>query len=180
MANDVLQLRREHRLQQVMPVLHDLLADDLTSERHLLVLTDARGEILWRVGSPEVMRRADRLEFSEGAAWSEAGIGTNAISEALLIGKPVHLFSAEHLVRIHHEWALQGIVHHGPGHWPAAGRARRLRTAGHHQRGHFADGAVRGPGRRGSFGNARRRDVLECLTCPECVLAGRPPARCGR
>lgn len=65
---DVLELRREHRLQQVMPAQHDLLADDSSSGRHLLVLTDARGEILWRVGSPEVLRRAGRLEFTEGAA----------------------------------------------------------------------------------------------------------------
>ncbi|MHA7300870.1 GAF domain-containing protein [Pseudarthrobacter sp. MDT1-22] len=57
------------------------------------------------MGSPEVLRRADRLEFSEGADWSEAGIGTNAISEALVTGRPVQLFSAEHLVRTHHEWA---------------------------------------------------------------------------
>lgn len=104
-AADVLELRREHRLQQVMPALHDLLADDSSSGRHLLVLTDARGEVLWRVGSPDVLRRADRLEFSEGADWSEAGIGTNAISEALVTGRPVQLFSAEHLVRTHHEWA---------------------------------------------------------------------------
>ncbi|ALV43764.1 histidine kinase [Pseudarthrobacter sulfonivorans] len=104
-AADVLELRQEHRLQQVMPALNDLLADDSTSGRHLLVLTDARGEILWRVGSPEVLRRADRLEFSEGADWSEAGIGTNAISEALVTDRPVQLFSAEHLVRTHHDWA---------------------------------------------------------------------------
>jgi hypothetical protein len=102
---EVLELRREHRLEQVMPALNDLLADDSSSGRHLLVLTDARGEILWRVGSPDVLRRADGLEFSEGADWSEAGIGTNAISEALLTGRPVQLFSAEHLVRTHHEWA---------------------------------------------------------------------------
>jgi hypothetical protein len=52
-----------------------------------------------------VLRRADRLEFSEGADWSEAGIGTNAISAALVTNRPVQLFSAEHLVRTHHEWA---------------------------------------------------------------------------
>ena len=88
---DVLELRREHRLQQVLPALHDLLADDSSSGRHLLVLTDARGEILWRVGSPKVLRQADWLEFSEGADWSEAGIGTNAIGEALVAGRPVQL-----------------------------------------------------------------------------------------
>ncbi|KRE78213.1 GAF domain-containing protein [Arthrobacter sp. Soil763] len=104
-VSEVLELRRGHRLQGVMPALHELLADDSRSGRHLLVLTDASGEILWRVGSPAVLRQADRLEFLEGADWSEAGIGTNAISEALVTGGPVQLFSAEHLVRTHHEWA---------------------------------------------------------------------------
>ena len=104
-VSEVLELRREHRLQRVMPALHELLADDSRSGRHLLVLTDASGEILWRVGSPAVLRQADRLEFLEGADWSEAGIGTNAISEALVTGTPAQLFSAEHLVRTHHDWA---------------------------------------------------------------------------
>ncbi|CAN7242349.1 GAF domain-containing protein [Arthrobacter sp. LjRoot78] len=52
-----------------------------------------------------MLQRADRLEFSEGADWSAPGIGTNAVSEALVTGRPVQLFSAEHLVRAHHEWA---------------------------------------------------------------------------
>ena len=41
--------------------------------------------------------------FSERADWSEAG--TSAISEALVTGRPVQLFSAEHLVRTHREQA---------------------------------------------------------------------------
>jgi len=112
--SEVLQLRREHRLQHVMLALQDLLADDSSSGRHLLVLTDAGGEILSRVGSRQALRRADRPEFSKGADWSEAGIGTNAISEALLVtGGPVQLFSSEHLVRPP-QLGLHGSAHHGP------------------------------------------------------------------
>jgi transcriptional regulator of acetoin/glycerol metabolism len=179
-AADVLELRREHRLQQVMPALNDLLADDSSSGRHLLVLTDARGEILWRVGSPDVLRRADRLEFSEGADWSEAGIGTNAISEALVTGRPVQLFSAEHLVRTHHEWActaapitdpatgrLLGVLDvSGPLDTLSADTLRMVRCA------------VRVA--EAFFGNARRRDLLGCLICPGCVPAAGPPAGCCR
>jgi hypothetical protein len=117
-VSEVLALRREHRLHRVMPALHELLADDSRAGRHLLVLTDASGEILWRVGSPAVLRRADQLEFLEGADWSEAGIGTNAISEALVTGGAVQLFSAEHLVRTHHEWACSAA----PITDPATGR----------------------------------------------------------
>ncbi|MFO7689549.1 MAG: transcriptional regulator [Cryobacterium sp.] len=103
-VSEVVSLRRAHVLQAVMPALSELLADESVDGQHLLVMADATGEILWRVGSPNVLRRADTLEFVEGADWSETGIGTNAISEAVINGRTAQLFSAEHLVRTHHEW----------------------------------------------------------------------------
>lgn len=94
-----------HRLAAVMPALSQLLADETATGRHLLIVTDHEGEVLWRVGSRQSLRLADSLEFVEGADWSESGVGTNAISEALVTGAPAQLFSAEHLVRTHHDWA---------------------------------------------------------------------------
>jgi hypothetical protein len=94
-----------HRLAAVMPALSPLLADETVTGRHLLIVTDHEGEVLWRVGSKQALRLADSLEFVEGADWSESGVGTNAISEALVTGAPAQLFSAEHLVRTHHDWA---------------------------------------------------------------------------
>jgi len=98
-------LGQGHRLAAVVPALTQLLADESATGRHLLIVTDHRGEVLWRLGSGSALRQADSLEFVEGADWSEAGIGTNAISEALITGSAAQLFSAEHLVRTHHEWA---------------------------------------------------------------------------
>ncbi|WP_373461909.1 GAF domain-containing protein [Arthrobacter sp. V4I6] len=94
-----------HRLAAVMPALSQLLADETVTGRHLLIVTDHQGEVLWRLGSRQALRLADSLEFVEGADWSESGVGTNAISEALVTGAPAQLFSAEHLVRTHHDWA---------------------------------------------------------------------------
>jgi hypothetical protein len=102
---DVVELRREHPLDGVIPALSELLADVGSDGRHLLVIADAAGEVLWRVGSRSVLRLADGLEFVEGADWSESGIGTNAISEVVSSGQAAQFFSAEHLVRTHHEWA---------------------------------------------------------------------------
>ncbi|MDH6236314.1 GAF domain-containing protein [Cryobacterium sp. CG_9.6] len=102
---DAVELRREHVLAAVMPALSELLADESAAGRHLLVLTNAHGEIMWRVGSPAVLRQAEELEFVEGADWSEAGIGTNAISAVVMSGRSAQLFSAQHLVRTHHTWA---------------------------------------------------------------------------
>jgi transcriptional regulator of acetoin/glycerol metabolism len=102
---DVVRLRRGHPLAAVVPALSELLADEGVSGRHLLVLSNAHGEVLWRVGSRAVLRQAEELEFVEGADWSESGIGTNAISEVVVSGRSAQLFSAEHLVRTHHDWA---------------------------------------------------------------------------
>ena len=104
-VSDVVALRRGHVLKIVMPALSELLADESSDGRHLLVLAEANGEVLWRVGSRTTLRQADGLEFVEGADWSEGGVGTNAISEVVLSGRASQLFSAEHLVRTHHTWA---------------------------------------------------------------------------
>jgi hypothetical protein len=87
-----------------MPVISQLLADETTDGRHLLVVTDHDGEVLWRIGSRHALRRGDSVELAEGADWSESGVGTNAISQVLVTGTSAQLFSAEHLVRAHHDW----------------------------------------------------------------------------
>lgn len=104
-VEDARKLGAGHPLAPVIPALTQLLADETPDGRHLLIVTDHLGEVLWRVGSSHALRQADSLEFVEGADWSESGIGTNAISEALITGAPAQLLSAEHLVRSHHEWA---------------------------------------------------------------------------
>lgn len=80
------------------------VSDTSVAGRHLAVLTDARGCLLWRSGSPEVLRRADAIAFAEGADWSERGIGTNGISLALETGTLTHATAGEHYVRAHHGW----------------------------------------------------------------------------
>ncbi|NVM93958.1 GAF domain-containing protein [Arthrobacter wenxiniae] len=102
---DVVGVRAEHPLADAVPALAELLGDDSPDGRRLVIVTDALGEVLWRIGSRDALTLAERLEFVEGADWSESGIGTNAISEVLRTGSPGQLFSAEHLVRTHHEWA---------------------------------------------------------------------------
>lgn len=104
-VNEARLLGAGHQLADVVPALSQLLADESADGRHLLIVTDHLGEVLWRIGSRQALRKADCLEFVEGADWSESGIGTNAISEALVTGEAAQLFSAEHLVRTHHDWA---------------------------------------------------------------------------
>ncbi|AGZ43763.1 GAF domain-containing protein [Actinoplanes friuliensis] len=80
----------------------------------LLVVTDADGVILWRVGGPSVLRRADTLGFGEGATWTESVVGTNAIGTALVEAAPVQLFSAEHFEQAQHAWYCSAHPIHDP------------------------------------------------------------------
>ncbi len=101
---DVLQMRRDHPLAPYVPVLQELLVDEDSSARHVMVITNDIGDVLWMNGNASVERGAERLELVEGARWSEAGAGTNAIGTALWAGRPMQVFSAEHFVRSLHTW----------------------------------------------------------------------------
>jgi hypothetical protein len=80
----------------------------------LVVVTDADGVVLWRDGSARTRRHADRLGFAEGATWTEAAVGTNAIGTALAEAAPVQLFSAEHFEAAQHPWYCSAAPVHSP------------------------------------------------------------------
>jgi hypothetical protein len=101
-------------LNRVLPELRASLTSVADDARHVMVITDARGVVLWREGSPAVRHRADSLGFTEGADWSEGMVGTNAIGTALAEAAPVQIFSAEHFVRSHHVWTCTACPVHDP------------------------------------------------------------------
>lgn len=89
------------------PIAQDVvasLADESAAGRHLVILSDSTGKVLWRAGSPWALRRGDRIALAEGADWSESGFGTNAISEAVVTNSAINMMSGEHYVRALHEW----------------------------------------------------------------------------
>ncbi|MEU8821251.1 GAF domain-containing protein [Actinoplanes sp. NPDC048796] len=107
------EVERRRRGSGLAPVAGDLLrmAGDAA---FLLVVTGADGTILWRAGPAPLRRRADRLGFGEGALWTEAAVGTNAIGTALVEAAPVQLFSAEHFEQAQHAWYCSAHPVHDP------------------------------------------------------------------
>ena len=63
-----------------------------------------RASVLWRDGPKKIQQHAARLGFEVGANWSERSVGTNAIGTALVLSRPVQIYSAEHFVKTHHAW----------------------------------------------------------------------------
>ncbi len=106
--------RRESPLSPVVDELRQVLVSVADASSFLMVVTDADGIILWREGSARVRLRADSLGFMEGARWTEATVGTNAIGTALAEAAPVQLFSAEHFEQPQHPWYCTAAPIHHP------------------------------------------------------------------
>ncbi len=111
---EVEQRRVASMLHRVLPELRAALTSVAEDARHIMVITDADGVLLWREGSTHVRRRADALGFTEGANWSEGTVGSNAIGTALAEAAPVQMFAAEHFVRTHHVWTCTACPVHDP------------------------------------------------------------------
>ena len=106
--------RRQSPLSLVVDELRQVLVSVADASSFLVVVTDADGIILWREGSARVRLRADSLGFVEGARWTEATVGTNAIGTALAEAAPVQLFSAEHFEQAQHPWYCTAAPIHHP------------------------------------------------------------------
>ena len=95
--------RHTGKLARVLPVLGDVLLP-AAEDAGVMVVVDAHGVVLWRDGPKKIQQHAERLGFSVGANWSESHVGTNAIGTALVVSRPVQIYSAEHFVKTHHAW----------------------------------------------------------------------------
>lgn len=112
--DEVTDVRAAHPLHEVLPLLRTMLVDIADAACHIMIVTDARGTILWREGASEVRRRADPVGLCEGTRWTEDAIGTNAMGTTLALDRPVQINSAEHLVRTYHTWTCAAAPIHDP------------------------------------------------------------------
>ncbi|MDQ2587463.1 GAF domain-containing protein [Saccharothrix yanglingensis] len=101
---EVADLRGAHPLAAALPLLRETLVSIADEAEHVMLITDADGNVLWCEGKASVRGLAERVRLAEGACWTEAAIGTNAMGTALALGRSVTVHSAEHLVRTYHGW----------------------------------------------------------------------------
>jgi hypothetical protein len=98
----------------ILATVHELGGD----AEHVVAIGDAQANLLWVSGDPDAVERAEAMRFQEGAAWSEAAAGTNAVGTALALDHAVQIFSAEHVLEAVHAWTCSAA----PIHDPASGR----------------------------------------------------------
>jgi hypothetical protein len=97
--------RECHPLDRHLPMLRETLRGMADASAHLMVVTDAKGLVLWSEGPRAVRRRADGVGLAEGFRWAEESVGTNGMGTALSVGGPVHIQATEHLIRVLHAWS---------------------------------------------------------------------------
>jgi GAF domain len=105
---------QEHPLFRATEILRTVLGGLLHDARHIVVVSDAEGCLLWADGHPEVLRASEGIRFSPGHAWSESAAGTNAVGTALAADHAVQVFSAEHYRSEVHGWQCSGAPVHDP------------------------------------------------------------------
>ena len=104
-----------HPLADMAPLIRACLAATADESQHLIVVSDANGVLLWVEGNAQVrMRAADKMNFAEGALWSEGGAGTNAIGTALAADHAVQVFASEHFNQTVQEWTCAASPVHDP------------------------------------------------------------------
>ncbi|MET8975088.1 GAF domain-containing protein [Streptomyces sp. NPDC004539] len=97
--DEVRRRRAESPLREVVPVLRAGLLPAADDARHIMIVADQEGRVLWREGCSPVLRRADEVGLALGADLSEEVAGTNGIGTPAVLRRPVQVFAAEHFVR---------------------------------------------------------------------------------
>jgi Transcriptional activator of acetoin/glycerol metabolism len=112
--SEVLERWSEHPLGSLTHALMDQLRKVAEESRGIVVVTDASGLVLQRVGDERLKERAAEMNLVEGARYSEAADGTNGIGTALAANRPFQVFAFEHFNERHHEWTCSGAPIHDP------------------------------------------------------------------
>lgn len=111
---DLDRYRSAHPMALIRPVIDKLLVEDLAGTGLLVAITDEHGRLLWVEGDHAARDRASRMNFAEGADWSERVAGTNAPGTAIAVDHSVQIFEAEHFSRAVHEWSCSAAPVHNP------------------------------------------------------------------
>lgn len=103
-----------HPVAAILPRVSVLLREAMVESGYFVAFSDAQGILLWSDGSSRALRSAAAPRFLPGFFCSEDHVGTNAIGTALVLDRPVQIFSAEHFNRLLHGWTCAAAPLHDP------------------------------------------------------------------
>ena len=107
-------LRNQHPLAAVLPVVHNLLIRHAIDAELIVAIGDESGRLLWIDGDRVLRRRVEEMLFVEGADWSESRVGTSAPGTALALDRGIQIRRAEHFNALAHPWSCTAVPIHDP------------------------------------------------------------------
>ncbi|MDJ0336944.1 GAF domain-containing protein [Cryobacterium sp. PH31-O1] len=107
-------LRNQHPLAAVLPVVHNLLIRHAVDAELIVAIGDEAGRLLWIDGDRVLRRRVEEMLFVEGADWSESRVGTSAPGTALALDRGIQIRRAEHFNALAHPWSCTAVPIHDP------------------------------------------------------------------
>ena len=107
-------LRNQHPLAAVLPVVHNLLIRHAIDAELIVAIGDESGRLLWIDGDRVLRRRVEDMLFVEGADWSESRVGTSAPGTALALDRGIQIRRAEHFNALAHPWSCTAVPIHDP------------------------------------------------------------------
>jgi GAF domain-containing protein len=103
-ADEVAARWEVHPLFAAAPLIREYV-EAVGDAQGIIVVTDAQGTVLWIDGDPDVRFDAAAMcNLKEGASWSEADAGTNAIGTGLAAQHALQVFASEHFNEVVHAW----------------------------------------------------------------------------
>lgn len=112
--DELAELRGNHPLARVMPVVQRLLFDEAADNGLIVAVGDAEGRLLWVEGDHLLRTRAEAMGFAAGMDWSEQKVGTSAPGSAIALDHAIQVLGPEHYVRAVHEWSCTAVPVHDP------------------------------------------------------------------
>lgn len=106
LSGDALQalLKKKNELIQISLPLMNTLYSLVKGSGFLVILCNESGYLLKVIGDEAPLKEAEKIQFVEGADWSEEAIGTNAIGTSIKEGSPIQIFSYQHYSIATHSW----------------------------------------------------------------------------
>jgi hypothetical protein len=112
--SDAAERLTSHPLSAIVPIVRTMLGGVAHDARHIAVVSDASGMLLFAEGHPAMLEAAATNHFVPGALLSETAVGTNAIGTMLYLDHPLQIFSAEHFNSLFHGWTCSAAPVHDP------------------------------------------------------------------
>ncbi|GAB19813.1 hypothetical protein GOEFS_095_00480 [Gordonia effusa NBRC 100432] len=113
-ASEFALYRQAHPMSAARSLVQSLMLDDIADTGVVVALTDEHGRLLWVEGDSSARDDAARIDFVEGAVWSEDVVGTNAPGVALAVDRGVQIVGAEHFTESVQEFNCAAAPVHDP------------------------------------------------------------------